>query len=50
VDGAGFEEFLLDASKEYEVEGIVVSPKIYKNNKQIKHCSLNTSLFHKFEI
>jgi hypothetical protein len=39
VDGAGFEEFLLDASKEYEVEGIVVSPKIYKNNIQIKHCS-----------
>lgn len=49
VDGEGFKEFLLDASKEYEVEGTVASPKIYKNNKPIKHCSLNTSLFHKFE-
>lgn len=33
VDTAGFKEFLLDASKAYEVEGIVASPKIYKNNK-----------------
>jgi hypothetical protein len=50
VDAEGFKEFLLDASKECEVEGIVASPKIYKNNKQhIKIWSLNTSLFHKFE-
>lgn len=33
VDSAAFKEFLFDASIEYEVEGTVASPKIYKKKR-----------------